>query len=94
MREEEIQQAADAIWEYIQKKYLRTYLADSVRYYRAVVTTAPNNGVIEIERPFDSPISLPYMANAASLTVGDQCTVLVFGDASNAIVMGDGALTN
>lgn len=92
MQEEQIRQAADALWGYMLKKHLKPYLSDSVCYYRAVVTVAPANGVIEVQRPFDVPVSLPYMWSAQNLVVGDQCTVLVFGDSSNAIVMGDGAL--
>lgn len=40
------------------------------------------------------PLSLPYVSSAAELPVGSQVTVLVLGNASNAIVLGDGTLSN
>lgn len=92
MRDEEVQRFADSLWDYMLKKHLKEYLSDSVCYYRATVTTAAANGVIGITRPFDSEIFLPYSFDADSLNVGDECVVLVFGDSSNATVIGDGTL--
>ena len=92
MRDEEVQRVADSLWDYMLKKHLKEYLSDSVCYYRATVTTAAANGVIGITRPFDSEIFLPYSFGADSLNVNDECVVLVFGDSSNATVIGDGTL--
>lgn len=79
---------ADALWEYILEKHLKNYLSDSVCFYQATVTTKPSGGKIGVQRPFDAPVTLPCAANANSLVVGDSCTVLVFGDYSNQLVIG------
>lgn len=84
---------ADALWSYFQDKYLIPYLSDSVCYFQASVTTAPDGNVIGVQRPFDNEMTLPYAWSAAQLEVGNQCTVLVFGDMNNAIVIGDGTLS-
>lgn len=91
MDEQYIKQFADAIWEYILEKHLKPYLSDSVCYYMATVTTAPSGGSIGIQRPFDNAVTLPCASNASSLSVGDSCMVLVFGDFSNQLVIGNPA---
>ena len=93
MGENEMKTLADALWGYFREKYLIPYLSDSVCYFQATVTTAPSGGVIGVQRPFDNAISLPYAWSASTLSVGDQCTVLMFGDMSNAVVIGDGTLS-
>lgn len=93
MEEQQIQILADAMWEYFHEKYLLPYLSDSVCYFMATVTTAPAGGVIGIARPFDNTITLPYAWSAETLQAGDTCMVLVFGDLTNAIVIGKGDLS-
>lgn len=92
MEEQQIQILADAMWDYFHDKYLLPYLSDSVCYFMATVTTAPVSGVIGVARPFDEPITLPYAWSASTLQAGDTCLVLVLGDITNAIVIGDGSL--
>lgn len=92
MGENEMRTLADALWVYFKEKYLLPYLSDSVCFFQATVTTAPSGGVIGVQRPFDNAITLPYAWSASTLAVGDQCTVLMFGDMSNCIVIGDGML--
>lgn len=87
MDEEQMKAFADALWAYFFPK-IKDYLSDSICYYQAEVTTAPSNGVIGVTRPFDNEVTLPCAANAASMQVGEQCTVLVFGDFSNQLVIG------
>lgn len=91
MSDEEMRTIADALWKYIRDKYLKKYLANSVSYYQAEVTQSPNGGFVEIQKPFDDPIILPCAHNASSLQPGDPCTVLVFGDVSNQLVIGNPA---
>lgn len=91
MPEEQMKVIADCIWKYILEKYLKPYLSDSVCYYMATVKTAAADGVIEVQRPFDNAVTLPCAANAESLSVGDPCMVLVFGDYSNQLVIGNPA---
>lgn len=91
MDEQQMQVFADAIWGYILEKHLKPYLSDSVCYYQATVTTAPSGGEIGVQRPFDNPITIPCSASASSLAVGDPCTVLVFGDYSNQMAIGNAA---
>lgn len=94
MGNNQIREMADALWEYTLNKHLKAYLSDSVCYYRATVTTAPSNGVIGVTRPYEDEIFLPYAGSASEMDVNDQCIVFVFGDTSNAIVLGDGTLSN
>ena len=93
MGENEMKSIADALWAYFLEKHLKPYLNDSMCYYQATVTTAPSAGLIGITRPFDVEIFIPYAWSAATLSVGDKCTVLVFGETSNAVAVGDGALS-
>ena len=85
---------ADNIGKYVMEKYVKPYLALNVSFFRAKVTGAASGGKITIQRPFDDPIALPYVGSAAGLTVGSQCVVLVLGSMSNAIILGDGKLSN
>ena len=93
MGENEMKVLADALWGYFRDKYFIPYLSDSVCYFQATVTTAPSGGVIGVQRPFDNVMTIPYAWSAESLTVGDQCTVLMFGDMNNCIAIGDGTLS-
>ena len=88
MNEEQMKTVADSLWDYFLNKYLKRYLSDSVCYYVATVTTAPQNGVIGVTRAFDNEVFLPCAVNAMNLQVDDTCTVLVFGDFSNQMVVG------
>ena len=92
MEENQMKILADALWGYFLEKYLKPYLSDSLCYYMATVTTAPAGGVIGVQRPFDNAITLPYAWSASTLNVGDNCLVIVFGDMSNAFVIGTGDL--
>lgn len=89
MEEEQIKIFADSLWDYMLEKKLKQYLSDSVCYYIATVTEAASGGMIKVQRPYDKEVTLPCGANAEGLAVGDTCTVLVFGDFSNQIVIGD-----
>lgn len=93
MGDNEMKTLADALWKYFFEKYLDPYLSDSVCYFMARVTTAPSGGVIEIQRPFDNPITLPYAWSAETLQVGDTCLVLMLGEMTNSIVIGKGDLS-
>lgn len=93
MNENEMREFADALWAYFKDRHLIPYLSDSVCYYTATVTTAPSGGVIGVQRPYDVTVTIPYAWSAANLQTGDRCTVLVFGDSSNAIAIGDGSLS-
>ncbi len=91
MEEEQIKIFADALWEYILEKKLKPYLSDSVCYYVATVVSPAADGEIQIQRAFDNPVTLPCANNATGLVAGDPCTVLVFGDFSNQLVIGNPA---
>lgn len=89
MEEEQIKVFADSLWDYLLEKKLKQYLSDSVCYYMASVVEPASDGFITVQRPFDNPVTLPCGANAENLAVGDACAVLVFGDFSNQIVIGN-----
>ena len=87
----EMKEFADKLGNYISEKFLKPKLDKCVTFFVAEVTNAPNNGVISVQKPFDSTVyKLPYTADAAGLLAGDQCTVFVLGSMTNAIVVGDG----
>jgi len=91
----EMKELADNIGRYVTERFLKPKLASSVSFFIGKVQTAPSAGVVVVQRPFDSTsYSLPYVSSASSLSVGDKCMVFVFGSMSNAIVMGDGRLSN
>lgn len=94
MDENEIQTLANEVGKYIMKNLVEPRLSKTVSFYRAFVTAAASNGKITVQKPFDTSVALPYVTSAAGLNVGDQCTVLVLGDYSNSIIIGDGKLTN
>lgn len=88
---------AENLWRY--------YIADKVKEmmlspypmwksYRAEVISVNNDNTMTVQAPFDAQISLPYVGSAANLTQGDQCIVLVIGDAINSIIIGDSTLSN
>lgn len=90
---QEMKQFADRLAAYIVKKYVQPKLDKCVSYFMAEVTQAPAGGIIKVQRPFDTAeMSLPYTAGAASLQVGDKCTVLVLGTMQNAVVVAGGSL--
>lgn len=91
----EILALADEIGKYILREYVEPRLTRSVSFYRARVVSGASGGKITVQEPFnETAVALPYVSSAAGLTAGSQCTVLVLGGASNAIVLGDGMLTN
>ena len=50
---------------------------------------------IQVQRPFDlTVLTLPYVSSASGLSAGAPCFVLVPGCLANAIVLGDGKLSN
>ncbi|MBQ1776842.1 MAG: hypothetical protein II266_04760 [Clostridia bacterium] len=90
---EAMQTMAEGIWQYLKPKIERM-TARNVSYFRATVTAAAADGKIAVRKPRENKdILLPYVTSAAGLAVGDQCTVLVFGSASNAFIVGDGTLS-
>ena len=90
-----IEDIANSIGGYIMKHFVSPWGRDVVRYYRAKVITPANGSVIVVKRPFDNTtMALPYTTAAESLEEGQQCIVLVLGDASNAVVFSDGRMKN
>lgn len=80
--------------EYVMRVFFLPWMKEHgvVQSYRAqVVSVDSGNRRMTVQRPFDSPVSLPYTDAAASLQAGDQCLVFVLGESSNAIVVADGA---
>lgn len=91
---QEMKTLADNLWTYFEPK-VKAMLSSSVSFYRAQITAAAANNRITVQRPFDdTEISLSYVSSAAELPVGSQVTVLVLGSPSNAVVLGNGTLSN
>lgn len=92
---EQMKDLAEALWVYFQPKVLEL-LRGGVSFYRAqVVAEAGEGKTITVQKPMDSTrLALPFVPSAQELKVGDQALVLVFGSQSNAIVLGNGLLSN
>lgn len=91
----EMRSLAEEIGKHVMREYVEPRLARSVSFYRAQVVAGASDGRITVRQPFDeTAVALPYVSSAAGLVAGSQCTVLELGGASNAIVVGDGLLTN
>lgn len=91
----DLQLLAENLWAYLKPK-VQAMQSSNLSYYRAqVVAPAGRGKTISIQRPFDQTTqSLPFVSSAGDLAPGDQVTVLVLGDPSNAIVLGTGTLSN
>lgn len=85
---------AGNLWERFFKYKVRDMLGATLRFYRAQVVSAAADGKIAVREPFEPVHELPYVGSAADLQAGQQCIVLVLGDAINSIVIGDGTLSN
>jgi len=84
---------ADSLWEYMKPKVENTQ-TNSVRYFRAKVTANPGSNQLTVQRPFDNTQTLPCVPNMSGAAVGDEVTVLIMGNNSNATVVGTGSLSN
>lgn len=86
---------ADNIGKYIMDKFVAPRLANMVCFYKAEVVAGISGGKITIRKPFDTATyALPCVGSASGLAQGDVCTVFCLGSASNAIIIGDGRLSN
>lgn len=91
---EQLKELADNLWTYFEPK-IKQMLSTQVSYYKAEVTAGASDGKITVQRPFDSAQqALPYASSASGVSVGDQVIVLVFGDPSNAKIIGKTDLSN
>lgn len=91
---EEMLNLANNLGEYIWAKHIKPRMENAVTFYRAKVTSAASNGKMSVQQPYSDAIRLPYVGSAANLKVGQQCVVVQFGSASNAVVLGDATLSN
>ena len=66
-------------------------LADNLwSYFEPKIKSLLSSGVSY----YRAQLALPYVSSAEGLEVGRQVTVLVLGSQSNAIVLGNGTLSN
>ena len=79
---------------YARRTQVQPFGALNLQFFRAAVV-GTSGSLLQVQRPMDSTVlELPCVGSAAGLTAGDQCIVLVLGSVSNAIVLGDGMLSN
>lgn len=90
---QDMKSLADSLWEYMKPKVENTQ-TNSVRYFRAKVTANPGSNQLTVQRPFDNTQTLPCVPNMSGAAVGDEVTVLIMGNNSNATVVGTGSLSN
>jgi len=82
---EQLTTLAQRLWDNFYAKKVKDTQTAMLRYYRAQVTTAAQNGKLGVKRPFDSTESfLPYVSSMAEAAVGAQVVVVVFGEGKNA----------
>jgi len=89
---------ADNLSRYVEKR-VSDKMSDTVRFFRAEVTTAPANGVVGVTKPYDSEVKIPYVSSLADgLNVGTSVMVLVLGEdkgnLKNAFVFTNMSLSN
>lgn len=97
MNNDEMKAVADNLWNYLEPR-VQELIGSCVRFYRAQVVEASNNGKITIQKPFDNtPLALPYVSAMENAEVGSQVTVFVMGsnghDANNSVIVNDGAFS-
>ena len=89
---EQMQVFADQLYLYMEKK-IDSKLSGKVGYFRAKVVSNPGGNKLEVQRPLDdSTMTLPCADSIADAAAGDQVTVFVYGNLSNAVVAGDGGM--
>lgn len=98
MNNNEIKELADNLWTYLEPK-VKAVTSSCIRFYRAQVTSAPQNGRVTVQKPFDTTyLSLPYISTMEDVEVGSQVVVFVFGsrnsDQNNSVVVGNGSFTD
>lgn len=85
---------ANNMSKYAKKTQTDPNAALNLSFFRAAVVGVSGSS-LQVQRPMDSTVlTLPRVGSASGLTTGDQCIVLVLGSMSNAIVLGDGMLSN
>lgn len=91
----EMKELADNLGRYITEKFLAPRMSRTVSFFIGKAVTPASGGSIQVQRPFDNTIyDLPYVNSASGLLAGENCMVFVFGSMSNAIVVGDGRISN
>ena len=86
---------ANKICEYCMTNYVIPYLKEHgyIMSYRAEIKGKNTSAkTMQIQKPYDTQITVPYGNSASSLMTGDQCVVFALGDTSNSIVVSDGKL--
>lgn len=89
---ENLRTFADQLWKYMVPK-LDSKFASNVSYFRAEVVSNPGNNMLEVQRPVENgTLTLPCTTAMSGATAGQQVTVLVMGNLSNAVVVADGKM--
>lgn len=72
------------LWNGFFERKVRDTQKGMVRYYRAQVTAAAQNGRITVKRPFDeTSLPISYVKAMENAAVGRQVVVLIFGEEKN-----------
>lgn len=89
---EQMKVLADQLFSYMKPKILQL-MQSNVTFFRAEVVSNPGNNRLVIKRAFDADtMTLPCADCIVNVESGDQVTVFVYGNLSNAVVMGDGQM--
>lgn len=80
----ELAALAQGLWSGFFERKVRDTQKGMVRYYRAQVTAAAQNGRITVKRPFDeTELPVSYAKSMEGAEVGRQVVVLIFGEEKN-----------
>ena len=89
---ENLRTFADQLWKYMVPK-LDSKFASNVSYFRAEVVSNPGDNTLEVQRPMENgTLTLPCVRAMSGAQAGQQVTVLVMGNLSNAVVVADGKM--
>ena len=89
---ENLRTFADQLWKYMVPK-INAKLSSNVSYFRAQVVSNLGNTKLEVQRPLENgTLTLPCTTAMSGAQAGQQVTVLVMGNLSNAVVVADGKM--
>lgn len=72
------------MWNNFFDRKVRETQVGMVRYYRAEVTAAAQNGKLTVQKPFDdTELNVSYVTAMEGAEVGRQVVVLVYGEEKN-----------
>lgn len=90
---EQMKILADQLFLYMKPKIAKM-MSTNVSFFRAQVVSNPGSNTLVVQRPLETAtLTLPCASGISGASAGDQVTVLVLGNLSNAVVVSDGMMS-